>query len=302
MKGNNRNAYLALLAVCILWGTTYLALRVGVKSFPPFLFAGIRQLIAGGLLITFFIIKKEAFPPKKELIRHAIAGFLMIAMGNGIISYAEKYVTSGLTALICSLMPVWVILINMGNGNSEKPNLQIYIGIFLGMIGLLLIFKDNISDFYRTEYTFGIIIIFIATFSWALGSVFAKKTPPTANPLMSAGLQMLFGGAVLLACSPFLDTYGLYTIQQDGWYALIYLIIFGSIVAYGCYAYALTKLPLTIVSLYAYVNPIVAIFLGWIILDEALNAMIFIAFITTVSGIFLVNRGFQTLKTQSHGK
>ncbi len=294
MKRDLLAAYLSLAAICLIWGTTYLALRIAVLHFPPFLFVAIRQTIAGFLLAGFMlVIGKIKLPSRDYIFRQAIAGFFMISMGNGLVAWAEVYVPSGVAAIICSLMPMLVILINLAVSRDERPSLPIVVGVIVGLIGIIMIFSEHLSDFSKTEYLIGIALIFLAVFSWAAGSVWMKKRSGEGNPFLNAGLQMFFGGLWLIPGIFLFDDLSAVTWSSEAIYSLIYLIIFGSIIAYACYSYTLRKLPMTIVSLYAYVNPIVAVILGWIVLDEKLNSKIGLAIAITIAGIYIVNRGAQ---------
>jgi drug/metabolite transporter (DMT)-like permease len=287
-------AYVSLAAICLIWGTTYLALRIAVLHFPPFLFVAIRQTTAGFLLAGFMIvIAKVQLPSRDYIFRQAIAGFFMISMGNGLVAWAEVYVPSGVAAIICSLVPMTVILVNVAVNREEKPTLPIVVGVLVGLIGIIMIFSEHLGDFAKLEYQIGIALIFLAVVSWAAGSVWLKKRGGEGNPFLNAGLQMFFGGLWLIPGVFLFDDLRAVSWSSEAVYSLIYLIIFGSIIAYACYSYTLRKLPMTIVSLYAYVNPIVAVIIGWIILDEKLNSKIWLAILITIAGIYIVNRGAQ---------
>lgn len=294
---NSRNtlfAYLALAAVCIIWGTTYLAIRIGVMDFPAFLFSGIRQIIAGIILSAFMLtVGKVKWPSNKELLIQAIGGFFMITLGNGFVGYGEVYVSSGLAAIICSMMPIWVILINLKVSEDEKPTVPVIVGLIIGLSGILLIFREHLGEFSNPVYTVGIVMIFIANLGWAGGSVWMKRKNQHSNAFLNAGLQMFFGGVFMLPASLAFDDYTNIVWTTDVLYSLIYLILMGSVVAYACYSYAIKKLPMTIVSMYAYINPLVAVLLGWLVLDEKLNLIIGVAMIITIAGIYIVNRGYQ---------
>ncbi|HYF67385.1 MAG TPA: EamA family transporter [Ohtaekwangia sp.] len=297
MKRELLLAYLALTAVCIIWGTTYLALRIAVVHFPPFLFTALRQTIAGGIILLFAVfISKAVWPSKAHVLRQAIAGFFMISLGNGLVAWAEMYIPSGIAAIICSMMPVTVILINISIHREEKPTLPIIAGVALGLVGIVTIFSEHLHEFSKAEYLAGIAAILIAVIAWAGASIWLKKQNTESNLYINAGLQMFFGGLWLYPVSLVFDNYSTITWSADVIYPFIYLVIFGSIIAYISYSYALRKLPMTIVSLYAYINPLVAVLLGWLILDEKLNSKIGIAFIITVVGIYIVNKGYQQLK------
>jgi len=294
MKRETTVAYLALIAICLIWGTTYLALRIAVQHFPPLLFTAIRQSIAGFLLLGFmFTFMKAKWPGKEHLFRQAIGGFLLISIGNGLVAWAEMEIPSGIAAIICSLMPVMVILINLSVNREERPTIPIVLGTLLGMAGIMLIFSEHLSEFSKAEYWIGIILILFAIFGWAVGSTWLKKQSPDSNAFVNAGLQMLFGGLALYPFSLLFDDLTNVHWSPESFYPLVYLIIFGSIIGYASYLYALKKLPITIVSLYAYVNPLVAVVLGWLILEEKLNGTIGLGILITVTGIYIVNQGYR---------
>jgi len=291
---NNYLAYISLAVVCVVWGTTYLAIRIGVTDFPAFLFSALRQIAAGILLAGFMLtVGKVKWPGKQNIINQAVGGLFMISFGNGLVGYAEVHVSSGLAAIICSMMPIWVIFINLIFSDDERPTWPIIIGLAVGLSGIVMIFGEHLVEFSNTQYTIGILLTFVANISWAAGSVWMKKKNQNSNAFLNAGLQMLFGGLFLLPLSLVFDDYTAIHWTTGTVYSLLYLIVIGSVLAYACYSYAIKKLPMTIVSLYAYINPLVAIFLGWIILDERFNMRIAIAMIITIAGIYIVNKGYQ---------
>ncbi|MDZ4679501.1 MAG: EamA family transporter [Saprospiraceae bacterium] len=288
-------AYIALAFVCFVWGTTYLALRVGVTHFPAFLFSAVRQTIAGILLVTIAVVwGKERLSFEKGAIRYVVPGILMISLGNGLVGWAQQYIPSGLAALICSIMPVWVVIINLSSSKSDRPNWQIALGLALGCAGMAVVFRDNVADLANWDYLFGIVLTFVATLSWALGSIYAKQKPGNSGLLANAGLQLFFGGLGLFAFSLAFDDYSRWHgFVDEGIWALIYLVIFGSIGAFAAFSYALSKLPVGLVSIYAYINPLVAVFLGWLILSEKFNPAVLVALLLTVGGVFIVNKGYR---------
>ena len=290
-------AFAAVAVVCIVWGTTYVALRFGVAQFPAFLFSAIRLLVAGGLLVGFLLtFGKLKFPDWSVIRVQALAGFFMFAMGNGLVGWAEINVSSGLAAIISSMIPIWVILLNMRFNEEERPNFPIVVGLIIGMSGIVMIFGQHVQEFSNPAYQFGIIAMFVANLSWAAGSVWIKKKNQHTNLFLNAGIQMLFGGLFLVPTSLLFDDFSNLTFSAPIAYTLLYLIFIGSIFTYICFSYALKKLPVTIVSLYAYINPLVAVFLGWLLLDEKFSVRILIAMLITVAGVYLVNRGYQVSK------
>lgn len=288
-------AYIALLYICIAWGTTYLAIRVGVLHFPAFLFAGIRQVISGIIIAGIGLAVRRQIDLSAANLRHqALVGFLLITMGNGLVTWGERQVPSGVAALICSLMPMVAVLFNLITSKTEKLNGFIVAGMLVGFAGVGLIFRDDLSALTNPAYLAGLLATFVATSSWAVGSVVNKKRVVQINPVFNAGLQLLFGGSFLLIASPFTDPYaGVDFLQHDVLWSLLYLILFGSVLAYSAYMFALKELPVGIVTLYAYVNPLVAVVLGYFILNEAFTGFTVLAFCGIVTGVYLVNFGYR---------
>jgi drug/metabolite transporter (DMT)-like permease len=268
---------------------------IGVESFPPFLFSAIRQFLAGLILmIVLFLLGKLKFS-KSDFIHQSIPGILMITLGNGVIGWSERYIPSGLAALIVSILPVYIVGINYFLGTDKrKPNNAILLGLLLGCIGIFLMFRDNLKDLINPDYLNGMLVAFLACLAWAFGSIYAKSKPSSANVLTNAAIQMFSGGVGLFLLSIFLDDYSeLKTVTSESLWALAYLTLFGSILTYSCFVYALEKLPLGVVSLYAYANPFIALLLGFFFLNESVTWITGLALITTLSGIYFINRGYQ---------
>jgi len=209
------------------------------------------------------------------------------------VAWAEVNIPSGIAAIICSMMPMWVILINLTINKDEKPTVPILLGVAIGFAGIIMIFGEHVQEFSNIQYLLGILMTFLATLCWAGCSVWMKKNPSSGDPFVNAGLQMFFAGVWLIPFTLVFDDLTAVTWSTDAVYSMIYLIVVGSIIAYTCYSFALRSLPMTIVSLYTYVNPLVAVVLGWLVLDEKLNMQIVVAFLLTVGGIYIVNRGYQ---------
>jgi len=289
-------AYAGLITICIVWGTTFMALRIAVLHFPPFLFTAIRQVLAGSLLIFFtFLLNKKV--RLQNIFQQSIAGFFMITMGNGLVAWGELFVPSGIAAIICSLLPLVVITINIITRSDLSPKPQFWFGTLLGFGGIVLIFSDNLKGFSNSNYNAGIIAIFAAVLCWAGGSIWVNKQRNPGNAFINAGLQMFFGGLWCLPLSLIWDDFTTISWSPEVFYPMLYLIFIGSILAYASYSYSLRKLPMNIISLYAYVNPIVAIFLGWMVLNEPLNLKIGLAIVLTILGIYLANRSYYNRET-----
>jgi drug/metabolite transporter (DMT)-like permease len=290
-------ALIALIIVCFFWGTTYLALRIGVESFPPFLFSGIRQVSAGLLLLVLmYFFKKTEKVSLKDIAKQAIPGILLITLGNGIVGWSELYIPSGLAALIVSVMPIFIAVINIISGKEQKQfNLKIVFGFILGCTGIILIFKDNLLDLAKPEYLWGVLGVFAASAFWALGSVYMKHRTFTTNPYSNASIQFISGGIGLFIFSLLFDDYSqLSSVTSDSLWALLYLTLIGSLLCYLCYLYAIKHLPIVMVSTYAYINPIIAILLGVVILSEKITWITVLALGTTLYGVYLINSGYHS--------
>lgn len=269
-------------------------MRIGVSDFPPFLFAGIRQVVAGILLFSVLTIFYRIKIPSGMLVaRQALAGFLMITLGNGLVTWGEVYVPSGLAAIICSFMPVWVTLINLTINRSERPNGLIITGVLTGLAGIILVFSEHLVEFAVANYQLGIFFIFVASLGWAIGSIVIKRSSEKSNLFMNVAFQMFFGGLLCFVFSFVFDDLRMIRWQTSTFLSLGYLIVVGSALAFAMYGYVLSKLPITIAALYSYVNPLVAVVLGWVILDEKFNLKIGLAIVITVLGIYMVNKGYQ---------
>lgn len=214
----------------------------------------------------------------------------MLVGGNGIISWAMLYIDSGLTALLCAITPVWIVLINKLLGSKEPITVMAVLGFVICLIGQILLFKDKMNLFESQHYLFGIIAIIVSNILWSLGTIYSKNHVSNIPSLFAAGLQMIPGGLMLFIAAYFKGEYSNIHPKPDALWALAYLIIFGSILAYGSYMYVIKQLPASIVSTYAYINTFVAIFLGWLWLNETLDAATIIAMVFTIGGVYLITK------------
>ena len=294
MKTNTK-AYIALIFVCIVWGTTYMAIWVGVEHYPPFLFAGARQTIAGVVLMLIaLLVSRQKDLSRQNILRQMLVGFLMLTMGNGGVTWGEKYIPSGIAALLCSMMPLFAVLFNLMSSRKDHFNAAIGFGMLLGVCGVGLIFRHDLADMTKPAYIGGMLAVLLATCCWALGSIVHKKHVNPVNPFFNSGLQLLFGGLFMLLLSPAIDSYkGFQLWNKEGVEALVYLITFGSVLAYAAYMYALSALPVGIATIYAYINPLIAVIVGYLILKEEVNIYTGMAFVTIAVSVYLVNRGYR---------
>lgn len=294
-------AWLALIFICIAWGTTYLGIKICVEAYPSFLMAGVRQFVAG--ILIFFLAFSNRIKPdlsQRNVLMHILIGFFMVTMGNGLVSWGEQYIPSGVSALICAVMPVFTVVINVFVNKAEKINLLIAIGMITGFLGVALNFRNNIADLANSTYIIGIIVTLVATFAWGLGSVFSRKHYSNSNPIFNSALQVSSGGFFLLLLSPAVDDYSrIQWNNTEAFFSLLYLIIIGSVAAYTAYMYALKNLPVGIVMVYAYINPLVAVLLGWWWKDEPLTIYTMISFTAIVLGVYLVNKGYRRARLKA---
>ncbi len=291
MPKENIRAYLAWVAICLIWGTTYLAIRIGVHDFPPVLFAGFRWLIAGPILIIILKLRGYKLPALKDIKHLAVVGILLLGFGNGLVVFAEQWVPSGLTALLISTDPLWIVGIKSLLPGGPRLNLKIVIGVLLGLAGVILIFESNLSAILNTQYLIGVIGLMFCVLCWSSGTLYSKYKKVSVHPLMGAAVQMAIAGICLSLLGIIIGESSNLHLTQNGVFSFLYLLVFGSFIAYGSYIYAVANLPVSFVSTYAYINPVIALFLGWLILDEKLNYTIMIGAIIILIGVYIVKIG-----------
>lgn len=287
----NYKALFSLLSIYIIWGTTYLAIRIGVHDLPPVLFTGLRWLVAGPIMFTFLFLRKHKLPSKEDLKHLAIIGLLLLGGGNGFVVFAEQWVPSGLTALLITTVPFWVVGIESFYPVKKKINSLIIVGLILGLIGVLLIFGGDLNKIFDPSYIKGVIGLMIAVFLWSIGTVYSKHKKVSVHPLMGASIEMIIAGVLITLFGLIIGEGNSFHFTNESFLAYLYLVVFGSLVGYGSYIYAIAHLPISLVSTYAYVNPIIALFLGWLILGEPITIWIFIASIVILVGVTLIKKG-----------
>ncbi len=285
------SAYIAWIAVCIIWGTTYLVIRVGVSELPPMLFAGLRWIIAGGILVILLNLRGQSLPRLKDLKHLAVVGILLLGVANGLVVVAEQWLPSGLTALIISTLPFWMVGIEYFFVKGPKINTFIIAGLISGIAGVVLIFTRDLNITIEFNIFLGGICLFGAVIAWSVGSIYWKYKQVSVEPFMGASVQMLIAGILQTLLGFVLGEQNEFILTQNGFLALAYLIVIGSFFGYGSYIYALKHLPVSLVSTYAYINPVIALILGWYILDEPLTITVFIAAALILSGVMLVKKG-----------
>jgi drug/metabolite transporter (DMT)-like permease len=283
-------AWGAWAAVCFFWGTTYLAIRIGLETLPPMLLAGLRFLTAGSILFAFMYFWRGARVPKgRDLFDQALVGLLLLGIGNGLVVWAEQWVPSGLAALMVATSPFWVAGFERLRRDGERNSLRSMAGLLVGFAGLALLVAPGILNAsYGVQFLLGLLGIQVGCASWTGGSVYSKHHHSEVKPLMAAAMQMLFAGLALLLAGSIAGEWRVLRFSVRSFSAFAYLVLFGSIVAYGSYTYAMQKLPLSIVSMYSYINPVIAVLLGWLILSEPLGWRMILAMGVILCGVALV--------------
>ncbi|WP_344461945.1 EamA family transporter [Kitasatospora kazusensis] len=281
----------ALGIVYVVWGSTYLGIRIVVETMPPFLAAGARFVTAGLLLAALVAWRQGPGALRvtgRELGSAALVGLMLLFGGNGLISLAERSVPSGLAALLVAAVPLWVVVLRRMTG--QRTSRSTVAGVLVGLVGLGVLTVPGLSGQVKL---LGVLIVFGATLLWTGGSFLASRLPMPANALSASAYEMVAGGLGCLALAAVRgepQALHVSAISTGSWIALAYLVVFGSLVAFTAYAWLLQTAPLPLVATYAYVNPVVAVFLGWLVLGERLTWPILLGGAIVVGGVCLVVR------------
>ena len=299
-KGSKAKAIFSLSLVCFFWGTTLIASKEGVQHMPALQMAGLRQSIGGLCYVIFYLSRKAALPKGKEWTGVLVLSVLNFLLSNGLSTWGLQYISSGLGSIMGAIFPLWIVVIGLFSSREKLPRKAIA-GLLLGFGGVCVIFYEHLRDFIDPGFTFGIIISLIATWTWAFGTIYTKQQAVNFNPYFSLGLQMLISGLGLLTGTWLFDSASvnsfipLHTIPWQSWLSISYLVLFGSLISFIAYLYALQHLPTGQASLYAYINPVVATLLGMVIFGERLTFFIAIGGLVALAGVFLVNRAFRAV-------
>jgi drug/metabolite transporter (DMT)-like permease len=292
-KTSKQKALLALAWTCFFWGTTWIASKEAVShNVPALQVCAIRQLLGGTLYLIYFLVTKHPWPKGKQWGTILMLSFLNFMLSNGLSTWGVQYISSGLGAIIGAIFPLWLVIIALFGG-KKLPQKEI-LGLVLGFGGVCIIFYDHLKDFLNGDFRFGIMISVAATISWAVGSIYTKKHAANFNPYFSLGLQMLISSIALFGVTGATGNIVSFTaIPSSAWWAIIYLVIIGSMLTFIAFIYCLQRLPTSLASLYAYINPVVAVLLGAAIFQEKLNIYIAVGGAVTIAGVYLVNDAFR---------
>lgn len=299
MKNKTVLILFSFLAVYTIWGSTYLAIRVIVETAPPFISMSLRFTTAALLIFLFLLIKRKTKINKKEFLNSSFLGILFFAGGTGLIAWAEKSVPSGIACVLVSFTPLWFLIFDMILNKRKKPGILVWTGILIGFAGIILLvgFKD-LNELANIPYLHFIIIL-VATIIWSFAAVLSPNLEKPKNGLLNLSVQMFAGGIALFIIGMFVGE--LYTFNPGVFnfksvLALVYLILFGSIIALSAFTYLIENVRPGLVATYSYVNPIVALFLGWLILNEEINAQIILASCLILIGIAFIKFGDNSIK------
>ena len=265
--------WVALAVVWIVWGSTYLAIRVVVREMPPLLTASFRFLCAGVLMgaVALVVDRRSGWPDKRQWLDYSLIGILLLSVGNGFVMWAERTVPSGTAALIVATVPVWLLLLDGLRPGGQPWTARVWIGTAVGLLGVGLVARPGSGmDAGRWPAIIG---LQVACLAWTVGSLYAQSVPKRLPLASAAAIEMLAGALVLAALAWFFgeDPARIAAASPRAWAAVAYLVVFGSLIGFTAFAYCLNELPATTVGTYAYVNPMVAVLLGWLILGEALT-------------------------------
>lgn len=265
-------ALAAYLIVCVVWGSTYLAIRVAVLNLPPFLMAGARFVIAGVLLAGIARLFGDRLPSdRRAWLVNAVTGLLLLVGGNGAVVWAEQFTASGTTAIIVVTVAVWVAFFDaVLPGGKSTLSWRVVLGLVVAFAGTLVLIGLTPSELLSADLR-GLTALTFGAMSWALGTVYSKRHPTDTSPYIASAIQMLVGGAALGVIGLAAGETSRWVWSPEGLAALAYLIVFGSLMGFTAYAYALRHTSPTILGTYAYVNPVVAVLLGWLILSEPIT-------------------------------
>lgn len=283
-------AALMLLTVYVFWGGTYLGIRMAVETIPPFLMAGVRFLFAGLVVFGFVLLRGARAPRKEHWVDAGIVGALLLLGGNGVVSWAEQRVPSGVAALLIATVPLWMLLIGFFRKPAAKPSGLAITGILTGFAGIAVLAAPRAGQGGNLDLAGGAALL-AAAFSWALGSLYSRGARVPDSPLLSVGMQMIVGGLLLILVSALLGEWSRLEIARITARSLLgvgYLVLFGSILAYNAYIWLLKNADPTWVSTYAFVNPVVAVLLGWLLADEVLSARSLAATAIIVGSVVLI--------------
>jgi drug/metabolite transporter (DMT)-like permease len=297
-KAPHFKAYLALAAVCFFWGTSYLGIRMALETVPPTVLIFMRYIVSGTVLLIVAFFAKAHLPSGKELLFTALFGMIIIGIGNGCLAFAELWVPSGLAALFIATSPFWMIGMEAIIPGGERLHGPTLLGMLVGLTGtLLLVAPSAMQEGLSGPLVKGFLVLQVGCCGWSFGSILQRRHQTKAHPVVNGAVQQLATGLAFLGPAILTNTQAIHW-NFRGAAAIAYLIMFGSIIGYSAYVYVLDKLPVSVVSIYNYVNPVVAVTLGWLFYREHLGMREFAAMLIVFAGVALVKRASRATRKQ----
>ncbi len=282
---------LAFAAIYLIWGSTYLRIGFAVQTIPPHIMAGIRFALSGAVMYAFLRWRGVPNPKRVHWRSALIISIFLLGLGNGSVSWAETMVPTGLAALVIAITPLWMVLMEWLRPNGIKPRTSVFVGIALGFVGMALLIGPSALGLDHPINLVGVAIIISASLSWAFGSIYSRQAQLPESPFMLTAMEMLLGGLFLLGMSVILNEWNGFQVANVSTLslaALLYLIVIGSFVAFTAYVYLLQVSTPAKISTYAYVNPVVAVFLGWALNGETITPITFVAAAITILGVAII--------------
>lgn len=284
----------AFAAVYLLWGSTYLAIRFAIETLPPLLMAGVRFLLAGAVLYAFMRLRGQPAPERRHWKSAALIGALLLVGGNGGVTLAERTVPSGVAALLVAMVPLWMVLLEWLRPGGTRPTGRVMVGLAVGFAGMvILVGPSELAGAGAVDFG-GAALVLCGSLAWSIGSIYARRATLPANAFVATGMEMLCGGVLLLVAGAARgELAGLDPAAFTGrsLAAFGYLVVFGSLVGFTAYIWLLGVSSPARVSTYAYVNPVVAVFLGWAMAGEALTARVLVAAAVIVAAVAVITTG-----------
>jgi drug/metabolite transporter (DMT)-like permease len=282
---------LAFAAVYLIWGSTYLAIRFAIETVPPFLVGGFRFIIAGSLMYVFLRMRGEARPTGAQWRSAFIIGPLLLTGGNGGIVWSEQFVPSGVVALMVACVPLWMLLLAWLRGGSP-PSAREWFGVAMGLIGVSMLVSLGGVQAAGSVSLLAALVMLCSTLSWSVGSMFAREAPLPSSPLLASAMEMLIGGAGMLLIALLRGEFtqlASSSVSMRSALSIVYLAGFGSIVAFSAYKWLLSRVSPALVGTYAFVNPVVAVALGWAFASEALTSRTLLAMVVIVGAVVMIS-------------
>jgi drug/metabolite transporter (DMT)-like permease len=291
-----RLAWFAWILVCLIWGTTYLGIRVTLETMPPVLMSGLRWTLAGSLLTAYLALRGESLPGRSAWGSILLLGFLLLGIGNGAVAWAEQWVPSGLTAVIVASSPFWMAGVEASRADGERLTGRVAIGLVVGFLGIVvLVWPDLVSGgAHGRGFVTGVLALQFACLGWALGSSYSRRHTRHENVFATTAAQMIAGGLMMLTVASARGEWHALHFSVRSVTAFGYLATVGAIGGFVAYTYALRHLPVSVVSLYAYVNPVIAVTLGILLLGEPFDIRMALAALLVLAGVAIVqSRSFR---------